>query len=106
MASLWHGETTFAFLTRFIKPCDSLKARIALQACTQDDMSAEAFASRFKRIANRIVDWYPVNKTAQATWFLQNLNGRIMNRLQSSVDHSGMMDVDHVTAAAAAENSC
>ena len=89
-----------AFLKRFVKPSDSLKARVALQACTQDELSVEAFASKFKGIASRIVVGNPVDKTTQATWFLRGLNGRIMNSLQSSVDHTVMMDVDLVIAAA------
>ena len=74
-----------AFLAQSFKPSDSLKARVALQACTQDGLSVEAFASKFKGIANRVVVGDPVGKTTQATWSLRGLNGRIMNRLQSSV---------------------
>ena len=55
-----------AFLTRFVKPSDSLKARVALQACMQRDLSVEAFASKFRGIANRIVVGNPVDKTTQA----------------------------------------
>ena len=89
-----------AFLKRFVKPSDSLKARVALQACAQGDLSVEAFASKFRGIANRIVVGNPVDRTTQATWFLRGLNGRIMSRLQGSVEHTVMMDVDLVIAAA------
>ena len=54
-------------LFAFVKPSDSLKARVALQACTHDELSVEAFASKFKGIANRIVVGNPVDKTTQAS---------------------------------------
>ena len=33
-------------------------------------------------------------------WFLKGLNGRILNRLQSSVEHAVLMDIDTVIPAA------
>ena len=60
-----------AFLQRFVKPSDSLKARAHSQECAQGDMTVEAFASKFRGIANRIVVGNPVDKTTQATWFLK-----------------------------------
>ena len=88
-----------AFLQRFIKLSDTLKASTHLQECAQGDMTVEAFASKFRGIANRIVVGNPVDKTTQAMWFLKGLNGRILNRLQSSVEHAVLMDIDTVIPA-------
>lgn len=42
-----------AFLAKFVKASDSLTARIDLEACKQEGLSVEAYASKFKSISSR-----------------------------------------------------
>ena len=79
---------------------DSLKARIDLEACKQQGLAVEAYASRFKSIAGPIMVGCRVDRTTQAQWFLKELNGKIINELQGTVNYSVSMDVDTLVTAA------
>ena len=47
-----------------------------------------------------LVVGHQVDKTTQATWFLQGLNKCILDKLQGIADHSVLMDIDSVVKAA------
>ena len=49
---------------------------------------------------NKVVVGHQVDKTTQATWFLQGFNKRILDKLQGIADHSVLMDIDSVVKAA------
>ena len=89
-----------AFLAKFVKASDSLTARIDLEACKQEGLSVEAYASKFKSISTRIMVGCQVDRTTQAQWFLKGLNGKVVNKLQGAVDHSVLMDIDSLVTAA------
>ena len=91
-----------AFLAKFVKASDSLTARIDLEACKQEGLSVEAYASKFKSIASRIMVGCQVNRTPQAQWFLKELDGKVINKLQGTVDHSVMMDIEQQSLLTAA----
>ncbi len=58
-----------AFLAKFVKASDSLLARIDLEACKQEGLSVEAYASKFKRMSSCIMVGCQVDRTTQAQWF-------------------------------------
>ncbi|DBA96685.1 TPA: hypothetical protein ACH3X1_015536 [Trebouxia sp. C0004] len=89
-----------AFLAKFVEASDSLTARIDLEACKQDGLSIEAYASKFKSISSRIMVGCQVDRTTQAQWFLKGMNGKVVNKLQGTVDHSVLMDIDSLVTAA------
>ncbi|DBA94889.1 TPA: hypothetical protein ACH3X1_002421 [Trebouxia sp. C0004] len=41
-----------------------------------------------------------VDRTTQAQWFMKGLNGKVVNKLQGTVDHSVLMDIDSLVTAA------
>ena len=87
------------FLAHFVKPSDSVAARIEITTLKQTG-SVEAFAAHFRNVNSRITVGSPIDTTTLATYFVNGLKGKVAKALATVTSLDTMQKLDLVIVAA------
>ena len=93
-------QFSLVFRKKFVKPADSIKARQELSTVKQGSNSVEVFAAHFVRIRSRIVVGDQIDKSTQASYFMNGLNGNIKKVLTPLASVETVHDIELLMPAA------